>query len=94
MAANEDLIVMTAVEDLKEGDFVNFHGDQFADEGDFNEFEDLPAQVQHVKTFDAFFNRQVTAVEFLHDHIESVVAFPLGHLVQVITDVEKWSASK
>lgn len=85
MAVNEEQIVLTAVEDLKEGDIIDLKGDAYADEEDLGEFDYEYAVVQHVNTYDAY-SRKTTAVEFLHDGLEGVVAFPFGHSVQVITD--------
>jgi hypothetical protein len=83
MAVAEDTKVMTAVEDLKEGDILDLAGDSYADEDDFGDFNYEYAVVQHVNTYEAW-GRQATSVEFLHDGMECVVAFRTGHLVPVV----------
>lgn len=88
MAVNGENVVLTAVEDLKEGDVIDLAGDSYADEEDFGEYDYEYAVVQHVDTYESY-SRKTTAVEFLHDGMEAVVAFPFGHRVQVVTGVEE-----
>lgn len=84
MAVVEEKVVLTAVQDLKEGDVIDLAGDSYADEEDFAEFDYEYAVVQFVNTYDVY-SQKVTAVEFLHDGLECVVAFPFGHIIRVVT---------
>lgn len=86
MAANEDTTTLKAVEDLQVGDLVNLAGDPYADEEDMGEFSDGPAEVQYLDSYGPF-GITTTAVEFLYEGLEHIVAFPYGYKVKVVGKV-------
>lgn len=87
MATAEDVKVPTPVEDLEAGDIIDLYGDTVADEEDFGFYANEYSAVQFVEVYDVPGGKMV-AVEFLHDGLEDVIAFPQGHLIKVIRNPE------